>query len=396
MSIKVGVFFGGRSVEHEVSVISALQALPLFDKTKYDAIPVYITKEGQFYVGPDVGEIMAYRDIPALLAKSRRVVGVREGGKLLLMQYPLRRFGGSICGVLDVAFPIVHGTNVEDGALQGYFRTMGVPFAGSDVTASAAGMDKYVMKAVLKDNGLPVLDCRRVYIRSFYKDTDAVVGEVAEAFSWPVIVKPANLGSSVGIGRAGDAAGLREAFEFAFRFADTVLVEPAVFPLREINCAVLGDRESAIASECEEPLTTNAFLGYEDKYAGGGKKSAGGAKGMSSAKRKLPADIPPDLRETIRGLACDAFRALGCSGAARVDFLMNASDGRVWVNELNTIPGSLSFYLWEPVGLPYGELLDRMVGLALKRERENAALTYSFETNILANFSEGGTKGLKR
>ena len=382
-------------MEHEVSVISALQALPLFDKTKYDAVPIYITKEGQFYIGPDVGEIMAYRNIPSLLAKSRRVVGVREGGQHLLMQYPPRHFGSSICGAIDVAFPIVHGTNVEDGALQGYFRTMGIPFVGCDVTASAVGMDKYVMKAVLKDNGLPVLDCRRVYIQSFYKDTDAVVREVAEAFSWPVIVKPANLGSSVGIGRAEDAAGLLEAFEFAFHFADTVLVEPAITPLREINCAVLGDRESAIASECEEPVTTNAFLAYEDKYAGGGKSGASGAKGMSSAKRKLPADIPPDVRKTIRSLACDAFRVLGCNGVARVDFLMNASDGRVWVNELNTIPGSLSFYLWEPVGLPYGELLDRLVELALKRERENAALAYSFETNILANFSGNGAKGLK-
>ena len=398
MGIKVGVFFGGKSVEHEVSVISALQALPLFDRAKYDVVPVYMTKDGRFYVGDLVGKIESYRDIPSLLGKSLRVVGVRDNERFLLMQYPPRRFGSSVYSAVDVAFPIVHGTNVEDGALQGYFKTMGVPFVGCDVGPSAAGMDKSVTKAVLRDCGIPVLDCRRVYAKSFFRDTEAVVRGLEEAFPGPVVVKPANLGSSVGIRKATGASELREALEHAFLFTDNVLVEPAVSPLREINCAVLGDQESVLASECEEPLTVHDILGYEDKYAGGGKgKTSGpvGSKGMSGARRRLPAEISAEARDTIRRLARETFQALKCCGVARVDFLMNASDGRIWVNEINTIPGSLSFYLWEPTGLSCAELLERLIALALKRERENAALNYSFETNILANFSLDGSKGQK-
>jgi D-alanine-D-alanine ligase len=393
MGIKVGVFFGGNSVEHEVSVISALQALPLFDRGKYEPFPVYIAKDGAMYIGSAVGEIESYRDISSLIAKSRRVTGVRDGGRFLLTRYPARRFGSSVESAVDVAFPIVHGTNVEDGALQGYFRTMGVPFVGCDVTASAVGMDKYVTKAVLRDNGIPVLDCRRVFSKSFFRDTEGVVRDVAKAVSpFPAIVKPANLGSSVGIKTADNAEELRAALEYAFLYTDNALVERAVRPLREINCAVLGDQESAIASECEEPLGSGAILSYSDKYSAGSK--GGGAKsvnGMNAAGRKLPADLSPDARERVRDLARKTFQALQCRGVARIDFLAGP-DGQVWVEEVNTIPGSLAFYLWEPVGISYGELLDRLIGLALKKAREEEALTYSFETNILADFRPGALK----
>ena len=389
MKVKVGVFFGGKSVEHEVSIISALQAVPFFDGARYDAVPVYIARDGNMYVGERVGRIEEYKDIPRLIAKSRRVVGVQEDNRLLLVRYPVRRFGSSIECAIDVAFPIVHGTNVEDGALQGYFRTMSVPFVGCDVTASAVGMDKHVTKAALKDAGIPVWDSRRVFVKSFFRNTEKILREIGNEFPFPVIVKPFNLGSSIGIKKAADAMELREALEYAFQYTDNALVGPVVKNLREINCAVLGDQESAVASECEEPIGVDAILSYSDKYVSGGK-----AKGMSAAKRKLPADIPAETRDTIRRLAVETFQALRCNGVSRVDFLLDDSGG-LWVNEINTIPGSLSFYLWEPVGMPYGDLLDRLIQLALKRERENAAVSYSFDTNILANFSSGGTKGLK-
>jgi D-alanine-D-alanine ligase len=390
MKINVGVFFGGRSVEHEVSVISGLQALHGFDKEKYDAFPVYVSKEGYMYVGDALGEIEEYRDIPALLKKSRRVVGVQEDGRLLLVRYPMRRFGSSVCRAADVAFPVGHGTDMEDGALQGYFRTLSVPFVGCDVAASAVGMDKYMTKAVLKDAGLPVLDCARVPVKSFFKDTEIVLRNLEESVSFPMVVKPLNLGSSIGITKASDARELREALETVFHYANVALTERAVPNLREINCAVIGDPDSAVASECEEPLGAHLILDYSDKYLAGGKPGAGaGAKGMSAARRKFPADISPELRETVRDLAMRAFHALGCRGVARVDFLMDGESGRLWVNEVNTIPGSLSFYLWEPTGLSFGALLDRLVELALKRERENVAVTYSFETNILSGFAPG-------
>jgi D-alanine-D-alanine ligase len=385
--IRVGVFFGGQSVEHEVSIISALQAIPMFDADKYEVVPVYMARDGGMYVGE--ADIEAYRDIPALVARSRRVAPVSEGGRFRLYLWPpgglARFFKGGRALEIDVAFPIVHGTNVEDGALQGWFKTMGVPFVGSGVVASAVGMDKYATKAMLKSAGIPALDCRLVLAKPFFADADAEMEALDSDF--PVVVKPVNLGSSIGISVAGSRAELRDALSYAFRFTNSAIVERAVQPLREINCAVLGDRDGVEASECEEPIGSGALLSYEDKYVvkGGGKGKGSAelsAKGMGAAKRRLPADLSPDARETVRDLACRAFRALGCSGVARVDFLMDA-DGTAWVNEVNTIPGSLAYYLWEAVGMPFPVLLDRLVDLALKREREEASLSYSFETSIL-------------
>jgi D-alanine-D-alanine ligase len=376
-------------VEHEVSVISALQALHGFDKEKYDAFPVYISKEGCMYVGDALGEIEEYRNIPALLEKSQRVVGVQEDGRLLLVRYPMKRFGSSVCRAVDVAFPVGHGTDVEDGALQGYFRTLSVPFAGCDVAASAVGMDKCLTKAVLKDAGLPVLDCARVDVKPFFNDTEGVLRSLEESVRFPMIVKPLNLGSSIGIAKVSGTEELRDALEAVFHYANSALAERAVPNLRELNCAVLGDPDSAAASECEEPLGAHLILDYSDKYLSGGKA---GTKGMSAARRKFPADIPPELRETVQGLALRAFHALSCRGVARVDFLMDSESGHLWVNEVNTIPGSLSFYLWEPTGLSFGALLDRLVELALKKERENASVTRSFETNLLSGLAPAGIK----
>ena len=382
MAMKVGVFFGGRSVEHEISVISALQAVHGFDRTKYDVVPVYITKDGYMYVGDFIEKIEEYKDIPSLLKKSARVIGVRDNDRFFLVRYPMRRFGNSVHSAIDVAFPIVHGTNVEDGALQGYFKTMSVPFVGSDVTASALGMDKYATKAALKDNGIPVLSCKRVLMKPFFKNTKAVISDIEEEITYPMVVKPLNLGSSIGIRKALDAAELEEGLETAFQYAAVALVERAVPNLREINCAVLGDMESAVASECEEPISAHAILDYSDKYVSGDK----GGKGMSSAKRKFPADISPEMRNTVRGLALKAFHALGCCGVARVDFLTDSVSGEIWVNEINTIPGSLSFYLW---GFSYTQLLDSLIELALKRERVNSAISYSLDVNLLAGFAPG-------
>jgi D-alanine-D-alanine ligase len=392
MGIRVGVFFGGRSVEHEVSIISAIQAIGAFDASKYDVVPVYCARDGGMYVGGKVADIHEYRDIPSLIRQSKRVICVQDGGRFKLMYYPARLFGSSFHSEIDVAFPIAHGTNVEDGALQGFFRTLAVPFAGPDVTASAVGMDKYIQKTVLKDNGIPVLDCRRVSVKAYFADPDGTLRDIESRIGYPMIVKPVNLGSSIGIRKASDAKGLKDALDYAFLYAGTALAERAVANLREINCAVLGDAESAMASECEEPIGADEILSYEDKYVSGDKP---GTKGMSSAKRRLPADIPPETRERIRGLAVSAFQALSCSGVARVDFSMDAATGDIWLNEINTIPGSLSFYLWTPLGMSYTELLDRLVGLALKRERENAGLSFSFETNILTNLSPGGLKTAK-
>lgn len=393
MKIKVGVFFGGKTVEHEVSIISALQAVNAFDKEKYEIIPIYITKENKMYVGDEIGEVESYKKIDELIKKSKEVILVSEDQRLNIVLYPIKKFGKSIYNTIDVAFPIVHGTNVEDGTFQGYLRHLGIPFVGCDVLASATGMDKYVMKTILKESGIPVLDCCRLNDIQYGDNPEEAYNKIEEKLNYPVIVKPANLGSSVGIKIAKDKEELVEALEYAFQFARQVIVEQAIISLKEVNCAVLGDYEEAKASECEEPVTSDEILSYEDKYLSGEKTS--GSKGMSGTKRILPANISEELREEIREMAVKTFQALDCNGVSRIDFLIDTKKNKVWVNEINTIPGSLSFYLWESLGITYDELLDEMIGLALKRSRVEQRIVYSFDSNILEGASFGGLKGLK-
>lgn len=392
MKLKVVVLFGGKSVEHEVSVISAIQAIQNMDTEKYDIIPVYMNKKNEMFVGDDIGNMDAYKDIKGLIDKSQRVVMVNDGERVKLIAYPQKKFGKNYETDIDVVFPIVHGTNVEDGNLQGFLKTVGVPFVGCNVLSSAMGMDKYVMKMVLKEAGIPLLDAA-VYTLSDYENIETLLNNVEEKFGYPVIVKPVNLGSSVGISVAKDRTALTDSIDDAFRYASRVLVEHAVTRLREINCSVLGDENEAEASECEEPMHTEDILSYEDKYVSNAKGS--GSKGMASVARKIPAEISPEQREEIRTLAVKAFKALGCNGVSRIDFMIDEENGNLYFNEINTIPGSLAFYLWEPLGVPYKELLDRMIELALKRERTENNITYAFDTNILNSASLGGLKGGK-
>ena len=394
----MAVLFGGKSVEHEVSVISAVQAMANIDRDKYDVIPVYITKANEFWCGPTLTDMGAYKDIPALLKTCHRVNFVVRGTKTYLESEQTSLFAKKSPVLIDVAFPIVHGTNVEDGALQGFLETMNLPYVGPGVLASAVGMDKFTMKVMLEHAGFPVLPG----LRFSSSDQDGIIDQVEKQFSYPVIVKPVNLGSSVGISKADNAQELRDCLDLAFSFARYALVEPAVQNLREINCSVLGDAEAAEASECEEPVMTDAILSYEDKYvsSGGSGKSGksggpGASKGMASLKRRIPAEITVEQREHVRTLAVGAFRYLDLAGVTRVDFLMDASSGEIWINEVNTIPGSLAFYLWEPVGVSYPELLDRLISFALKRQRQSEDITYAFDTNILAGASLG-SKGAKR
>lgn len=392
MKTRVAMLFGGKSVEHEVSVISGIQAIMNMDTEKYEVIPVYMTKRNEMYIGEEIGKIEAYKDIDALLQKSLRVIMINENGRVQLVQYPMKKIGKNTAVDIDIAFPVVHGTNVEDGALQGYLKTMGIPFVGCDVTASAIGMDKFITKTVLRDAEVPVLDAR-LYTLSDYAEMDTLLDSVENSLGYPVIVKPVNLGSSVGISVAKSRVELTRSIDDAFKYATKVLVEHAITKLREINCSVLGDENEAIASECEEPLHTKDILSYEDKYVSNAK--GGGAKGMASVSRKIPAELSPKKREEIRELAVKAFKALACNGVSRIDFMIDEENGELYFNEINTIPGSLAFYLWEPVGIPYKELLDRMIQIALKRVRTEENLTFTFDTNILNSASFGGSKGAK-
>ena len=249
MKINLAVLFGGKSTEHEIAIISAIQAIGYLDREKYHVIPIYITKNNEMYVGEKIADIEAYKNIPALLKVSKKVTLVNNDGKVNIVEVSPKGLLKKVYDTIDVAFPIVHGTNVEDGTLQGYIRMFNLPMVGCDVTSSAIGMDKYVMKAVLKDNDVPVLDCVRLNAHDYNLDEDKVISNIENRFAYPVIIKPVNLGSSVGISKAKDRDELINGLELAFKFADKVLVERAITNLKEINCSVLGDDVYAEASE---------------------------------------------------------------------------------------------------------------------------------------------------
>lgn len=392
MKTRVALIFGGMSVEHEVSVISGIQALMNMDTDRYDVIPVYLTKQSEMYIGDDIGNIECYKDIPGLLKRSQRVLLTNDEGKHVLMPIPQKLFSKNKGIEFDIAFPVVHGTNVEDGALQGYLKTLGVTFVGCDVTASAIGMDKYATKIIVKENGIPVLEGKQ-FVRRDYENLEELLDNIEKTFGYPVIVKPLNLGSSVGISVAKNRVELTKSVDDAYRYATKILVEPAISKLREINCAVLGDENDAVASECEEPLHTKDILSYEDKYVSNSK--SGKSKGMASVSRKIPAELSAEQREEVRNYAVKAFQCLGCNGVARIDFMIDEETGKLYFNEINTIPGSLAFYLWEAVGMSYKELLNEMLKLALRRERMQNSVTFTFDTNILNQASFGGSKGAK-
>lgn len=392
MKIKLGVFFGGKSVEHEVSIITALQAIENMDRDKYDIVPIYITKDNRMYCGDFVSDIKQYKNIENLLRISTQVTLVQKDNKVVLLRVNKKFYEKEVYDYIDIAFPIVHGTNVEDGTLQGYLKMFNLPYVGCDVTASAIGMDKYVSKIILKENNIPVLECKCFYKNEKIED---IIKEVEANIEYPVIVKPINLGSSVGIVVAKNRDELEEGIEDAFTYARKILIEKAIKNLREVNCSVLGDYEECSASECEELDKTADILSYEDKYMSGGKKTGGSKSHMNAGVLKLPADIPNELKDKIQDLAKKTFKVLGCSGVIRIDFLIEEDTNNVYVNEVNTIPGCLSFHLWRAAGKEYKELLNDMIELALKRNREESNMVFSFETNVLEGYADGGLKGGK-
>ena len=394
MKTKVAVIFGGHTVEHEVSVITGIQAFCALNRDKYEPIPLYISKDNRFYTGEALGKIETYRDMNACFAAATQVLLVPSENGVDMIRYPAKKFGNNVVGTFEVALPAVHGTNVEDGTLMGLLEMLNVPYAACDVTSSAVGMDKFLMKSALRDAGLPVLPALQFSGKDYALGSEAVCRNIEETIGYPVIVKPVNLGSSVGISRADNREKLQAALDTAFGFSQRALVEKAVTPLREINCSVLGDAEEARPSVCEEPVNSDEILSYRDKYLSGGSKSDKSG-GMSDLKRRCPADIPDDLTAEVQKLAVKTFVALGCTGVARIDFLNNPETGELWVNEINTIPGSLSFYLWEAAGLPFDKLLDELIALAFKRQRRRASLSFSYETNLLSSVSLGGAKGAK-
>lgn len=410
MKIKVGVFFGGKSVEHEISVITMNQAINSLDPEKYEVVPIYISKTGEMYTGDDLLDLYSFRDMEVLLKRCYKVSVIRNGKQVQVVRTPAPWIGKRVLNTIDVAFPIVHGTNCEDGTVAGFLNLLDLPYVGPDIMASSIGMDKILQKKVLKESGIPVVEFVSFYTMDYIKDEESILKEIEEKLLYPVIVKPGNLGSSVGIKKASNKAELEEAIGFSMEFTDRIIVEEAVTDLKEINCAVLGNLSNSEVSVCEEPLFTDEILSYTDKYIGDGKtkggtiggakvagpKVAGAKTGNSSssfANKKIPADLTKEQEEEVKRLTKEVFKVLGCSGFARVDFLVDNKTGNIYANEINTIPGALSFYLWEASGKTFEEQLDKAIDIALKRYQERENLTFSYDQNILA--MQGGVKGAK-
>ena len=420
MRIKLGVFFGGNTVEHEISVITYHQAISSIDEEKYEIVPIYIAKNGAMYTGDDLFELESFKDLDVLLKRCYKVAVINTGKEVQVVRVPSPLFGKKILNTIDVAFPIVHGTNCEDGTLAGFLNLLEIPFVGPDVLSSALGMDKIVQKRVLRDANIPVVNFVSFYSTEYVDDEDKILDEIEDSLGFPVIVKPGNTGSSVGIRKAKTRGELAEDIEYAMEFSDRVLVEHCVENLQEINCSVIGDLTESEASILEEPFFNDDILSYQDKYIGNGKTGGtitggksgkmqpakmaapqkGGSKGgkvSGFADKKIPAEVSDETKEKIQELAKEVFKVLGCSGVCRIDFLIDKAKDIIYVNEINTIPGALSYYLWEASGKTFTEELDQVIDIALKKRREKEKLTFSNEINILAMQGSGvkGQKGIK-
>ena len=375
MKTRIGVFFGGRSTEHEISVISANQAMHAINKEKYDVTPIYITKNGKWYTGEALFDVANYRDTKSLLEKCQEVYMRPVYGDYNLYKVKKPIFGSDVLCGLDVVIPVLHGSNGEDGTFEGVLDSIGIPYAGCGVLASANGMDKITMKMILQASNIPVVDYVWFTDKQWAKQKNTIISDIEEKIGYPVIVKPANLGSSVGIGRAVNREQLVERVDDARHYSSRIIVEHMVEHLQEINCSVLGDCDDCETSVLEEPIKSGEILSYQDKYMGGSK----GAKGMQASQKRIPADLPVAETERIRFLAGETFRVLSCHGVSRVDMIIDRDNRNIYVNEINTIPGSLSFYLWEATGLRFDQLMDKLVSLALKRKRDESTKTVSYD-----------------
>ncbi len=401
MKIRLALIYGSRTCEHDVSIISALQAAQHVNPDDYDLIYVYIDQNGEWYTGEKLADITLYRNFDKRAVV--RVIPMGAEGKLRLMQHPddkllpigrLRQIAEA-----DVVMPVMHGMNGEDGTLQGMLDLWNVPYTSSGVLGSALGMDKIAMKRMFKACGFPVLKDVCVERSEWKRNRAGVLSRVMGELSFPVYVKPSNLGSSIGINRADNKNGLEDAIDIAVSYDRRVQVEVGIQDLMEINCAVLGYGGDAMASVTEMPVRWSDFLSFDEKYLRGAKGGAKGAKsapskGMSSLSRQMPAPISPELTHRVEELAVDAFKALDCKGVARIDFLYDKATDELYIGEINTIPGSLAFYLWEGRGISFERMIDMMVEYAFRANADRNENVFSYHSAILNGAS--GAKGAKR
>ncbi len=358
--VRVLVLFGGRSAEHEVSIVSARAVVRALDPARYEVRPVYIARDGRWVLRPAAAWAALDGGPEAALTAAAEEVAEEPGLPVLAGPVGLAPWAENASLDVDVAFPVLHGPFGEDGTVQGLLELAGIPYVGAPVLGSALGMDKVLMKAVFVARGLPVVPHTYFLARDFRRDPDGVAARVRAEIGLPCFVKPANLGSSVGVSKVTRWEELGPAVEQAARYDRKVLVERAV-NARELECSVLGN-DDPVASGVGEVVPAREFYDYEAKYRD------------ERTQLLIPAPIPPEVAEEVRRLAVAAFKALDLAGMARVDFFYCRDSGRLYINEVNTIPGftPVSMYpkLWEQAGLSFSELVDRLIQLAIERHQE--------------------------
>lgn len=390
MKIKIGVIYGGETVEHEVSVISALQAMNNLNEDKYDIVPIYISKDRIWYTGHMLRDIEFYKEFEDEKKYATKVMLYKKG-KTFLLQRTTGIFRKDIAD-LDVILPVVHGNNVEDGSLAGLLDSIGIPYVGSHVLGGALGQDKVVMKQVMESVNLPIVPYTWFYDSEYLDNKENILKEIKK-IGYPVIVKPATLGSSIGIEVAKNEKDIESKIEDAMEYDTKIVVEKVIENLTEVNASVLGNYEYQKVSPLEEVMGEDEILSFADKYLGNAKSKGTASKGMASTSRIVLARISEKLTKEIQDTAKQVFKVLNLSGVCRVDFLIDNKENKFYVNEPNTCPGSLSFYLWKEAGMKYSELLDEMVSIAIKEYKHKNQKTMSFKSSIFDGFN--GSKGLK-
>lgn len=386
----VAVIFGGRSVEHDVSIVTGHQVMDAFPADGYEIAPVYITRDGRWFTGEPLRELENFQDgelaqrdgvLPCLLSPDTRHHG-------LILNPLAGRFSKSEVKRIDIVFPALHGSHGEDGSLQGLLELADIPYVGCATLGSALTNDKVMTKIILRQAGIPVLPDYAFTRDQWLEDADAILAEIRAMFVFPLFIKPATLGSSIGIGRADTPELLRASIDIAANFDRRILVEPAFAGGIEINCSVIGHGDRFEASTLEQPLSWDEFLSYEDKYLRG-------SEGMKSAERLVPAPISPALAQRIKQTSVSAFRAVDGRGIARIDYLARPENDEIYLNEINTMPGSLAFYLWQEDGYSRSELVEKLAQLAIDAYAVKRRNVYDYQTNLVEVASQRGVKGSK-
>lgn len=385
------IAFGGVSPEHEVSVLTAVQAASALESSEWQLVPLYLAKNGQWLTGQHLLELESYKDIRQAEEKGISChFSVADNTLPELVTRPGSWLSRPQHIRIDALLCAFHGSEGENGSFQGLCETYNIPYTGSDVASSALSMDKRLAKELCRHYEIPVVDDVWIREEQWVTDRDRFIAS-CEKLGYPLYVKPVSLGSSIGVQRVAGPGELNDAVEESFRYDSDLLVEQAVYPLTEINCAALGDEEEVKISVCEQPLGKEELLSFEDKYLQG----EGEGKGMASADRKIPAPIPQEKTEMIQDYARRIFQLLGCTGVARLDFLLNAENGKFYFNEINTIPGSFSFYLWEATDVSFYQLLEKLIALALKRHQKKNSRVRFHDINLLSQKAVKGLKGIK-